>query len=272
MATAQVNGISLHFEEFGSGEPIILVTGSGARGRTWRPHQVPALTAAGYRVITVDNRGIPPTECPAGFTLDDMAADVASLIDLLGLQRCRVVGFSLGAIMMQELLLAYPGLVTQAVLIATRGRSDALRTAMSAAEAELADSGLVLPPRYAAIVRVLQNLARLTQDDDERIRDWLDIFEMSPPDPGLGRGQLGLEQVGNRLEDYRKIQDECLVIAFQDDVIAPPLFGREVADSIPASRYREIAGCGHFGHLENPAAVNAEIIRFFQEPRNTSLT
>lgn len=57
--------------------------------------------------------------CPEGFTIDDMAADIAGLIEFLRIGPCRIVGFSMGGIIVQELLLAYPDLITQAVLMAT---------------------------------------------------------------------------------------------------------------------------------------------------------
>src|SRR5712691_623116 len=147
MPVARINGVKLGFDDYGTGDPVLLVTGTGAPGRMWRTYQVPALRAAGYRVVTVDNRGIPPSDpCPEDFGLPDMVADTAALIEYLGIDGSRAVGFSLGAMVVQELLLARPELVTQAVLMATRGRSDALACAMSAAEMELADSGIELPP------------------------------------------------------------------------------------------------------------------------------
>jgi pimeloyl-ACP methyl ester carboxylesterase len=263
MPIAVVNGVNLHFEEYGSGEPIVLVAGAGARARVWRP-QVEALTAAGYRVITFDNRGVPPTDVgPEGFTLDDMVADTVGLIEVLGVAQCRIAGFSLGGIIVQELLLAHPRLVRQAVLMATRGRTDALRVAMTAAEAERLDRG-VTSPRYEAYVRAMQNLSPRTQNDEEKIQDWLGIFEMSPHDVSINRAQLGIATIGNRLEEYRKIKAQCLVIGFQDDLLSPPQLCRELAEHIPDCKYEEIAGCGHYGYLEDPVAVNSLITSFFQ--------
>jgi pimeloyl-ACP methyl ester carboxylesterase len=264
--SVMVNGIRLFFDEYGSGEPVVLITGTGAKGRMWTPHQVPALTAAGYRVITVENRGMPPSDvCPDGFTLDDMVADTAGLIEALGISPCRVVGFSLGGMMLQELLLVRPELVTQAVLMATRGRTDAFRSAMSEADSELLRNGTVLPSRYAAVVHATQFLSPRTQQNDQRIRDWLDMFEMSLSDSSVNPAQLGLDLVDNRLEEYRKIKTTCLVIGFQDDLIAPPYLCREVAEYIPSCRYEEVAGCGHYGYLEEADAVNSLIIAFFSE-------
>lgn len=264
MPSVAVNGINLSFDEYGAGDAVVLITGSGAKGRTWTPHQVPALTAAGYRVITVDNRGMPPSDtCPEGFTLDDMVADTAGLIEILGIAPCRIVGFSLGGMMVQELLLAYPDLITQAVLMATRGRTDALRAAMSAADSELLQSGVVLPPLYAAVVHATQFLSPRTQSNERRVRDWLDIFEISLSGLSVNRAQRGLELVDNRLEEYRKIKSQCLVVGFHDDLIAPPYLCREVAEFIPDCRYEEVAGCGHYGYLEEPDTVNSLIINFF---------
>lgn len=258
-----VNGVRLNYEERGAGEPILLVAGSGAAGRVWRTHQVPALVAAGFRAITVDNRGVPPSETPREITVTAMAADLAALIEALGIGPCRVVGMSLGAIVVQELLVSRPDVVRDAVLMATRGRSDAFCTAVAEAERDLAAGGGALPPRYEAVLRAVQNLSRRTLGDEELVRDWLDIFEMSPPDTAAARAHAGLDLIPDRLPAYREIPVPCLVVAFADDMIVRPELTREVADHIPGARYQEIPGCGHLGYLEDPAAVNAAIVGYF---------
>lgn len=262
MPATRVNGINLSFQEHGSGEPVVLIAGTGDRGRVWNSHQVPALTAAGYRAVTVDNRGIPPSDvCAEGFTIEDMAADTAGLIDFLGIAPCRIIGYSMGAVVVQELLLARPGLVTQAVLMATRGRTDALHAARTEAETELLDSGVEIPAAYLAATRATQFLSPRTQNNERQIRDWLDIFEMSAS--VAGSAQHKVDVIDSRLGRYRNISCECLVIGFQHDLIALPHLGREVADHIPGCAYHELPGCGHLGYLEEPRAVNSLIIDFF---------
>jgi pimeloyl-ACP methyl ester carboxylesterase len=264
MPRARINGINLSYDEYGAGEPVVMVAGTGSPGRIWRSHQVPALKAAGYRVITLDNRGIAPTDlCREGFTLGDMAADVAGLIDHLGAGPCRVVGHSLGGIIVQELLVSRPELVRQAVLIASSGRTDAAIAAMAAADIDLADSGITLPSRYAAYVSALQNLSPRTLNDEEQLRDWLSVFEMSTVDASGVRAQLALDVIPDRLPAYRGIRCPCLVVAFQDDLVIRPHLSREVADSIPDAVYQEISGCGHFGYLERPDALNSAVVDFF---------
>ncbi|MDT0473062.1 alpha/beta hydrolase [Streptomyces sp. DSM 41014] len=269
MPSALVNGIRLHYDVQGDGDPVVLVMGQGATGRAWHLHQVPALVAAGHRVVTFDNRGVPPTdECADGFTVDDLVADTAGLVARLGLGPCRFVGVSMGAYVVQELMLARPELVVQGVLLATRGRTDPLRAAVSAAERALYDSGVALPPGYAAWVRALENLSPATLDDEQRVQDWLELFTFAPSPAGPGiRAQLELLPPEGRLAAYRAITSPCLVIGFADDVTLPPRLSREVAEAIPGAVYREIADCGHYGYLERPDEVNRMLLEFFHTTR-----
>ncbi|MFJ6084471.1 alpha/beta fold hydrolase [Streptomyces sp. NPDC092369] len=263
MPMAHVNGVDLWFDDHGRGEPVVMVPGTGTPGRVWRAHQVPALRQAGLRVITVDNRGSGLTAAgAAGFTLDDMVADVAALIEHLGEGPCRVVGHSLGGIIVQELLLARPDLVGRAVLMSSCGRADELIRAMAAADLELADSGVELPPAVSAYRLALQNLSPRTLNDEERLRDWLAVLELTTPDPVAVRRQLGLEVIPNRLAHYRSIDCPCLVIGFQDDLVVRPHLSRELAEAVPGARYAEIPDCGHYGYLECPDTVNKVLTDF----------
>lgn len=267
MPFADINGIRLHYQDTGTGEPLLLVMGMGASGRAWELYQVPAFIDAGYRVITFDNRGCAPTdECPDGFTIDDLVADTAGLIEHLDLGPCRLVGTSMGAQVVQELSLARPDLVRQAVLMATRGRQDVMRTAMSEAERDLRSGDQRLPARYEATTTALLNFSPKTLDDDATIRDWLDVFEYSPTvwTPGL-RAQLDVGIEPGRLEAYRRIRVRCLVLGFTDDIQLPPHLAREVADAIPAAEYLQLDDCGHYGYLERPDPVNHAILEFFAD-------
>ncbi|WP_171163669.1 alpha/beta fold hydrolase [Streptomyces sp. I05A-00742] len=257
MAWAYVNGIRLHYEVHGSGDPVLMVMGSGSAGHVWDVYQVPALTRAGFRVITFDHRGIPPTDrCAEGFTIDDMVRDTAALVEELGAGPVRLVGTSMGAQICQELMLARPELVRSAVLMATRARTDEMRRAMAEAEIELHDAGLALPPRYAAVVRALKYLSPRTLADPDRAGDWLGLFGMAAPRGAGERVHMEFSAMPDRRAAYRRITRPCHVIAFSDDVITPPAFGREVAEAIPGAGFDVVEGTGHYGYLEAPDRVN----------------
>ncbi|MBZ6092771.1 alpha/beta hydrolase [Streptomyces olivaceus] len=267
MPVIPVNGIRLSYDEAGTGDPVVMIQGTGGGRTVWQLHQVPALTAAGLRVITLDNRGIPPSsECPEGFTLQDMVGDVAGLIERLDLGPTAVVGTSMGAFVAQELALARPDLVSRAVLMATRGRTDFLRAELTRTEIDLCDSGVRLPDRYAAVLRALKSLSPRTLDDDSAMADWLDLFELtSVPGPGQ-RAQMEVSRLANRLAAYRGIRVPCQVVAFADDLVTPPRLGREVADAVPGARFDLVEGCGHYGYLEDPETVNKLLVQFLTGP------
>lgn len=256
--------INLAYQQTGTGDPVLLIAGRGGAGRTWHLHQVPALARAGFRAITFDNRGVGATENAGGFTTETMVADTVALIDELVGGPVRVIGVSMGAFLAQELMLARPDLVQQAVLMATRGRHDRTRDFFNRAETALIDSGVQLPAEYDAKVRMLESFSPATLNDDRVAGDWIEMFTMWPskPTPGL-RAQLDVGPQTSRLPAYRAINTPVLVIGFADDVVLPPHLGREVAEAIPTARYLEIADAGHLGFIEQPEQVNAAILEFF---------
>jgi pimeloyl-ACP methyl ester carboxylesterase len=255
---------NLAYEVKGTGEPVLFIAGRGGPGRTWQPHQVPAFLAAGYRCITFDNRGIGATENTQGFTTQTMVSDTAALIESLDIAPVRLVGASMGSFIAQELMVVRPELVTAAVLMATRGRLDRTRQFFRDAEAELHDTGTLLPTKYDARSRLLESFSRKTLNDDAAIADWIAMFNMWPIKPTAGlRCQLDCSPVTNRLPAYRNIAAPVLVIGFADDVVTPPYLGREVADAMPNGRYLQVPDTGHLGFFERPQTVNAAALQFF---------
>lgn len=258
--------MNLAYDDRGSGEPVLFIAGRGGAGRTWHLHQVPHFQRAGYRCITFDNRGVGATEDASGFTTETMVADTAALIEKLDAAPVRIVGVSMGAFIAQELMLARPELVRQAVLMATRGREDKTREFFRAAEQELAESGVRLPASYDAKTRLLESFSPRTLNNDRAVADWIDMFTMWPSKqtPGL-RAQLDVSPQGNRLAAYQSITVPTLVIGFADDVVLPPHLGREVADAVRDGTFLEMPDAGHLGFIEKPDEVNTAVLKFFAD-------
>ncbi len=264
--SSSVGGVNLSYDDRGSGEPVLFIAGRGGAGRTWHLHQVPEFTRARYRCVTFDNRGIGATENADGFTTETMVADTAALIEHLGLAPVRIVGVSMGSFIAQELMLARPDLVRSAALMATRGRHDRAREAFAAGELALARAGVQLPVEFEAKMRLLESFSPKTLNDDNAVRDWIDMFTMWPQKstPGI-RTQLSIAPHSNRLAAYQNITVPALVIGFADDVVLPSYLGREVANALPNGRFLEIPGTGHLGFIEKPQVVNAAMLDFFAE-------
>jgi pimeloyl-ACP methyl ester carboxylesterase len=264
MPLISLNGTKINYSDDGAGDPVLMVMGTGSPGQVWHLHQVPALVAAGYRVITFDNRGIAPLEHGAARpTIADVVSDVIGLVRQLCGGPARLVGTSMGAHVVQEVLLLRPDIVNQAVLLATRGRPDAFRRALAAAEAAACAGQPLLPTAFNAVWKVMQSLSPHTLNDEYAVRTWLELLELFPPSIEVLRAQVDLETITDRLAAYRAITARCMVIGFADDLITPPHLGREVADAISGSRFELVDHCGHFGYLERPDAVNSLLVDFF---------
>ena len=88
---------NLHVDDYGgSGRAVVLIHGCPLSGESWS-EQVPALTAAGYRVVTYDRRGFGRSDKPlTGYTYDTLTDDLQSVIIGLDLHDVTIVGFSMG--------------------------------------------------------------------------------------------------------------------------------------------------------------------------------
>jgi non-heme chloroperoxidase len=88
--------IDLYYEDYGSGDPIVLIHGYPLSGASWEK-QIPALLEAGYRVITYDRRGFGKSSQPVvGYNYDTFAEDLHKLISQLKLRDFTLLGFSMG--------------------------------------------------------------------------------------------------------------------------------------------------------------------------------
>src|SRR5215213_7783741 len=88
--------IDLYFEDLGSGDPVVLLSGWPLDSRSWEP-QVHPLLQAGHRVIAYDRRGFGRSSRPStGYDFDTLAADLGTVLSELDLSAATLVGFSLG--------------------------------------------------------------------------------------------------------------------------------------------------------------------------------
>jgi pimeloyl-ACP methyl ester carboxylesterase len=266
MPTADIGGVSLSYDVAGEGEPVLLVCGTGQPAFTWSMFQVPALVDAGYQAVTFDNRGVAPSDAPPPpYSVDQMVAEAAGVVEHLGLEQVRVAGLSLGAIITQELALARPDLVRCGVMMGTFGRQDVFRRAVIQSWVDLDNSGVEVPRLYEVVTSAYSLFAPDTLCDEARVQQYLDLALAMPRWEGPGRlGQhLADQGYDDRLEDLAGITVPCTVIAFEHDMLTPPVLCREVADAIPGCHYVEIPNTGHFGNAENPDEVNAALLEAF---------
>src|SRR5947207_5756199 len=114
MPRVSANGIEIEYETFGDpkAQPMLLIGGLGSQLLSWDEDFCALLAGHGFHVIRFDNRdsGL-STWVDDAYTLDDMAADAAGLLDALGIPAAHVVGASMGGFIAQLVAVHHPAKV-----------------------------------------------------------------------------------------------------------------------------------------------------------------
>ena len=150
------DGVALHAEESGQGEPLLFIHEFAGDHRSWEP-QVRYFSAS-YRCITYAARGYPPSEVPtdpAAYSQERAVADAIAVLDGLEIGRAHVVGLSMGGFATLHLLMRHPDRVRSAVVAgagygAQPERAEAFRAECLATAAAFAAEGAArVAERYA---------------------------------------------------------------------------------------------------------------------------
>ena len=252
------------------GDPVVLLAGCGQPAAGWRFGLVPVLAAAGYRVLTFDNRGVPPSSSPsAPYSVDDLVSDTIGLLDHLGLASVRLAGHSMGGWIAETLAIRHPERVRGAALMGSCNVGTAWEKAITTVERDLARLDVPLPPLFYA-TETLRYLANHELQDDAVVDAWLGLLENQPvwPNPGrLGQYEACLAWSTDlgRTQAWPDLSVPCLVLAFEHDIDSPPARAREAADTIPGARFVEIPDASHLGIFTHSAQVGTALVEFFAE-------
>jgi pimeloyl-ACP methyl ester carboxylesterase len=141
MSYADINGLSMYYEEHGEGDPLVLLHGGIAGGEIFAG--IAPRLAEVRRVIVPDLQGHGRTaEADRPLRPEDLADDVAALIGHLGLERADVLGYSLGGAVTWRLAIQHPDRVRRIIVVSTPCRRDGsfpeVLAAMDAMSAEMA--------------------------------------------------------------------------------------------------------------------------------------
>ena len=275
MPFVKVTDGRLYYESYGSGRPLVLMHGAWASNAWWR-WQISDLCGA-YRVFSYDARGhgksMPLRDI---FSVEGFTKDLEVFLQRLHIEETALMGWSMGGMISMQFCLDHPTRVKALILIATSGHripglklriysrylQALLSLLMDFAQPRKFDRSAQQFPRQNLWLehQVRNMLSPLTSKE---VFDWVltDIRDTPRENFFTVIKSLWDWEAGDKL---RRIDVPTLILAGENDTLAPPRFSRMLHDIIPNSKLIMIENTGHYLVLERPQLVNAEILKFLK--------
>jgi pimeloyl-ACP methyl ester carboxylesterase len=266
------NGLEFEVELQGADDApaVLLIMGLGMQLTAWPPGFVRALLTAGYRVIRFDNRDIglssKTTErvpnliwqalryrlglsVQSSYTLHDMVEDTRGILDALNIERCHVIGVSMGGMIAQGLASRHPARVRSLASIMSttgaRGLPQATRKAtmaiLSRPKSKARDDVVA---HLAKTFRIIGSPGFPVDEGDLKARIAASL-ERSYYPSGTIKQLAAIMASGDRSEEVRAITVPTLVLHGRDDPLVPLKNGEDTAAKIRGAQLQVIDGMGH---------------------------
>jgi pimeloyl-ACP methyl ester carboxylesterase len=253
--TISAGGVDFAYRELGKhngGTPVVFLTHLAAVLDNWDPRVIDGI-AAKHHVIAFDNRGIGASSGSPSNSIEQMADDAITFIKAMGLQQVDLLGFSLGGMVAQEILLKEPQLVRKMVLAGTgpaggEGISsvagvtflDILRGFFTGQDAKQFLFFTRTPSGIEAGKAFLARLKERTEDRDKEIS--VSAF----------LAQLGALRVWGQKApaDLSVVKQPVLVVNGDDDRMVPTVNTRDLARRLPNSQLIIYPDAGHGGAFQ----------------------
>lgn len=269
MAQAAVNGITIEFEEYGSGDPLLLVMGLSGQLTDWPPELIEHLVAAGFRVIAPDNRDIGlstemsgeglarssvvqamlgrPAKAP--YSLSDMASDAVGMLDHLGIDRAHVVGMSMGGMISQEIAIGWPDRVLSLTSIMSHTGDRRHGLAKPSLLWRITRLGDPDPSNPSSVVdnsmKIWQWISGPTYDEAVARQRIEAGVERSIRVQGTARQTAAIFASRDRTPLLASVKCPTLVVHGMVDPLVTPSGGRTTAKAVPGARLIEFPDMGH---------------------------
>lgn len=229
---ASVNGITLYYEEYGAGEPLLLLHGNSQVIEAFT-YQIPEF-AKQYRVIAVDTRGQgKSTEDGRTYSYDLFAEDMNALLNHLRLDSVNVVGWSDGGNTGLIMAMKYPQKVKKLLTMGANIFIDTTVVAKSVME------------------EISKDMKSVSLDTSYRARNHVRLMNMLLTEPAY------------KFDDLSAIKIPVLVVAGENDIIKEG-HTRKIAEHISKGKLWIEPKATHYLPVENPKRFNEIVLQFLQ--------
>ena len=252
--------VRIAWERRGSGAPLLLVHGLGYARWGWEP--VADRLAEGHEVVLFDNRGIGESDAPPGpYTVPELAADAAGVLDVAGIQSAHVLGTSLGGMVALQLALDRPERVRKLVLACTTPGGNGSAPMPEATVRLMAEAQALTPD--VALRRFVENAfgPELDVAKVERIMEHR-LATAQPQAAWAAQAAAGASfDAWDRLGEIRA---PTLVLTGDADNVVDARNSKLLAERIPSARLEVFQGSGHLFFWEQPQRFVELVTEFLQ--------
>lgn len=261
MPSVVANGLELYYVESGGGPPILWLQGLGADHRAWSAQL--ARFGAEYRCIAPDNRDVGRSaRVPGPYSLSDVAADAAVLLRRLEAAPAHVVGLSLGGAVAQHLALDFPELVRSLCLVSSFARQGARQRELLLAWREIyARVDPITFYRQANVWLFSDAFFERPRNAENALRY---VASGQQQEPAAFARQIDAALSHDTLDRLAELRLPVLVISGEQDILAPPALGRELAAAIPGAQLELMPGAPHSLNLERQIEFNRLVYAFLR--------
>ena len=274
-AYALVNGVNLCYEIHGDGEIVLLVHGLGTKKEAWIGQTEPL--AKYFKIIRFDNRGAGKSDRPdTPYTMEVFADDINGLMDFLDIEKCHIIGWSLGGMIVQNFILKYPQRVNKMVLINTNygtpdesGAETYKNMRLQGLKANKEDP----MKAFWQSIRSNYHIKFRKQMEADPSKKWHglwsvdDLIQMSTIDPPTEKDiivQAGALATHHTFDRLHEIKNETLLITSSHDRITPQSVMVEMHEKIPNSTLKIIDKAGHGSPRSRSPEINQLITEFLK--------
>ncbi|MFN0157103.1 MAG: alpha/beta fold hydrolase [Bacteroidota bacterium] len=260
---ATINAAPINYVDAGSPNamPVVFLHGFPFSHEMWKPQL--DVVSKSYRAVAYDIRGHGDSYVGDGqFTIEGHVDDLIALLDHLKIQRCVIVGLSMGGYVTLRALERNPERFTAAVLCDTRSEADgneaklkraasivAVKKSGSAAFADGFVKAVFAPETFTqnpAATEAIHRTIKLTQP------------------LSIAGTLLALAARTDTTASLPSIKIPVLILVGEKDVVTPPAASQSMHEKIPGSELHLIPNAGHMSNIENPAEFNLHLLAFLK--------
>jgi len=246
MPKLKVADINIHYDVYGSGEPLLMIMGLGASSASWEPELVREL-AQSFRTITFDNRGTGQSDKPdEPYSIEMFADDAAGVLDALDISRAHIFGVSMGGMISQEFALRHPHRTGSLTLgCTTAGGANSVPPPPESLKVLTAPREGVPPEDVVRRGWPLSYTAEFIRNNRDQLEERMSRLLEHPTPPFAFKRQLEGTYTLKTWDRLPSIKASTLVITGAKDVLIPARNSELLAERIPGAKLHLIANAGH---------------------------